>query len=82
MAFDFRRGILSLGAHRQEMHELNVVIEHRIRVGLFVLGTHAFDKIRQISFLVDHQHVFGCHQLQGDRCSEDRLVHLDRLPPP
>ena len=68
MAFDFRRGILSFGAHRQEMHELNVVVEHRIHVGLFVLGTHAVDKIGKIAFFVDHQDVFGRHQLQGDRC--------------
>ena len=26
VAFDFRRGILSLGAHGQEMNELNVIV--------------------------------------------------------
>lgn len=67
MAFDFRRGVLALGAHRQEMHELNVVVQQRVRIGAFVFGLHAFDQIGEVSFLVEHQHFVRADELQAKR---------------
>lgn len=45
VTLDFGGRVLSLGTHRQEMHQLDVIIQQRVRIGSFRFGLHALDQI-------------------------------------
>ena len=77
MALDLGVDILALGAQRQQLHQVDVVLQGAAVVRAVPLRPHQLDEgVEGAAVIVEQQHLLSCtHQLRDEGKTQDQNRH-------